>query len=101
MPTDDQLSARGKRLAGMYIDINDIGDLETMTAIVEHSIVNAYRIGYRSREGEQRAQRAAAMRRVAAVLNDRRGFHVDDFDAASRDDLLGAIVDAVLAEFVS
>ncbi len=101
MPTDDQLSARGKRLAGMYIDTNDIGDLETMSSVVEHAIVYAHRIGYRSCEGAQRAQRTAAMHRVAAVLNDHRGFHVDDFDAASRDDLLGAIVDAALSEFES
>lgn len=42
--------------------------------------------------------RDAAMQRVAAVLNDRSGYHVDDLDAGTRDDLLGAIVDAVALE---
>ena len=42
--------------------------------------------------------RDAAMQRVAAALNDRRGYHVDDLDDITRDDLLGAIVDAVRAE---
>jgi hypothetical protein len=39
-----------------------------------------------------------AMRRVAAVLNDRKGYHVDDLDDATRDDFLGALVEAVRAE---
>ncbi len=41
--------------------------------------------------GEQRA----AMERVRRVLDDRRGFHTDDLDETTRDDLLAAIVGAV------
>ena len=44
------------------------------------------------------SSRDAAIQRVAAVMNDRRGYHVDDLDDSTRDDLLGAIVDAVRAE---
>lgn len=99
MSTNDQLADKGKLLARCYIDTNGLDDLETLSAVVEHAIIYAYRVGYRSHEGEQQAQKIAAMQRVAAVLNDRHVFHVDEMDAESRDDLLGAIVDAVLTEF--
>jgi len=41
-------------------------------------------------------ERLEAMARVAAVLNDRKGFHVNDLDDETRGALLGAIVGAVL-----
>ncbi len=99
--TNDQIADQAKQLAKLYIDTNDIGDLATMSAVVEHAIAYAYRIGYRSREGALKAEKPAAMQRVAAVLNDTNGFHVDDLDDETRDDLLGAIIDAALAEFPS
>ena len=101
MPTDDQLEAKAKLLAKLYIDTNAIGDLAPLSAAIEHAIVYAHRIGFRSHEGEQKAQRPAAMQRVAAVLNDRHGYHVQYLDDETRDDLLGAIVDAAITEFPS
>jgi hypothetical protein len=89
MPTIDQLADKGKQLARMYIATNDIGDLEAMSVVVEHAMAYAYRIGYRSQEGAQRAGRSAAMRRVAAILDDRGVF-------STWDDFLEAIVDAAL-----
>lgn len=96
--TDAQLTDKGTQLAKFYIDTNKLDDLATMRAVVAHAMAYAYRIGYRSHEGEQKAQKVTAMQRVEHVLNDRRGYHVDDLDAETRDDLLGAIVDAALAE---
>jgi len=37
-----------------------------------------------------------AMRHVAKVMNDRKGYHVDQLDEGPREDLLGAIVNAVM-----
>lgn len=52
--TDEELADRARQLAKLYIDTNGIADLPAMCDVVEHAIANAFRIGYRSRVGEQK-----------------------------------------------
>ena len=52
--TDEQLADKAKLLAKLYIDTNKLDDLSPIREVVEHAIIYAYRIGYRSHESAQK-----------------------------------------------
>jgi len=101
MKTDDQLVNTGKQIVKLYVDTNALNsERRTLLELLEHAVVQAYRTGYRAREGEV-VDRSLATKLVESVLNSRRGYGVDGLDDVTRADLLGAIVDAARAEVIA
>jgi hypothetical protein len=61
---DEALTALAKELAAFYLRTNDIDPArgqyyQTIVAVVEHAVAYAFRIGYRTRVGEETAEEGA------------------------------------------